>query len=716
MTIHGFSETNSVRRMLEPNSIAIIGASRDETKRGYQVVESIQELEYGGNVYPVNPKYDDETIRGLRVHESVTDISEPVDLAYVTVPSRLVPEVIEECGHKNVAGAIVVAAGFSEIGNDDLEDRMLAVADEHDVRIIGPNVNGIVNVHRGMDLLADPDIPPGDLALLSQSGNIALALVYEALYSGRAGFSFYISVGNEADVRFHEYLPYLATHEETSAATLFVEGMADGPQFLEEAARFTRKKPIVALKGGLTDAGKQSAQSHTASIAGSGSVIDDVYKQAGVVRVDRADELLSVSSALSAQPPADGPNVGILSDGGGHATHAADSLLGHGLRVPDLEPDTQRRIRNRVPEKAPNVANPVDVLTFASDLDLFYDCADAMLADPNVDALLLCGYFGGYGANERADEGEDEAEVARRLDGLADKHDKPVVSQTMFAELDSAGANSLQESSIPVFESINQATRCLAALSSYGTHLHHADDKSDFVLPEPDPHPLVTDAVSSGRDVLSETEAKRVLTAYDAPVTPFEVATTPEEAVEAATSYDKPVAMKVLSPDIVHKTEVDGVRLDISETETVPELFEEVISNGREHAPDADIEGVIVSPMAEGDTELVIGVTEDEEVGRVIMFGLGGVFVEVLEDVTFRGLPLTEFDARSMLDDVEGSEILDGVRGQEALNREALVDLLLTVSEIACQNPKIVELDLNPVLASPDGVEVVDAAITLDSE
>ena len=276
MTTNEFSKTNAVRRMLEPDSIAVIGASRDETKRGYQVIESLQEFEYRGNVYPVNPKYDDETIRGLRVHESVTDISESVDLAYITVPAQFVPEVIKDCGHKGVAGAIVVAAGFSEIGNNDLEERMLAVADEYDVRIIGPNVNGIVNVHRGMDLLADPDIPHGDLALLSQSGNIALGLVYEALYSGQAGFSFYISVGNEADVRFHEYLPYLATNEETSAVTLFVEGMADGAQFLEEAARFARKKPIVALKGGLTDAGKQSAQSHTASIAGSESVIDDV--------------------------------------------------------------------------------------------------------------------------------------------------------------------------------------------------------------------------------------------------------------------------------------------------------------------------------------------------------------------------------------------------------------------------------------------------------
>lgn len=700
-------------RILEPSAVAIVGASRDHAKRGYQTIAALRDWGYEGDVYPINPKYEGESILGLPVYARVSDVRGPVDLACIVTPAHIVADVIADCGRAGVAGALVIAAGFSEIGNDELEEELLAVAREHDVRVIGPNVNGLVNVHQGLDLLGRRDIPRGDLAVLSQSGNIASALLYEATHSGRGGLSFYISVGNESDVRFHEYLPFLATHEETAVATLYVEGMADGPAFLREAATFVREKPIAALKSGLSDVGKRSARSHTASIAGRADVVDDVYQQAGVVRVERADELLSVSVALADQPPADGPNVGILTDGGGHATHAADSLVEHGLAVPPLEPETQRRIRDRVPENAPNVENPVDVLTLEADVDLYYDCADAMLADPNVDALLLCGYFGGYGDSYGEDNVQAEVDVAEQLHDLPEIHDKPVVAQTMFAEMDSRGAEVLAESSIPVFESINRATRCLAALSTYGRHRRHADEKSDFVVPEPDPHPVVVEAVDAGRTTLAEHEARELLADYGAPVIPHGVAETRAEAVEAAASFDGPVAMKVLSPDILHKTEADGVRLDVSGPEVVGRAFEELVASAREHDPEADIQGVLVSPMVDGDVELVVGVTEDEEVGRVVMFGLGGVLVEVLEDVVFRGLPLTEFDAASMLDDLDAGAVLDGARGASGVDREAVIELLRTVSTVACENPAIAELDLNPVVATPGGVTVLDAAVTL---
>lgn len=696
-------------RLLAPESVAIVGASRDEAKRGYQTIAALQDWGYDGTVYPVNPKYEGETILGLQVYASVADVPGPVDLACVLTPAHIVTDVIEDCGEAGAAGAIVIAAGFSEIGNDELESELLSVAREHDVRILGPNVNGLVNTHQGLDLLGRRDLPVGDLAIVSQSGNIASALVYEAIRSGRGGFSFYLSIGNESDVRFDEYLSFLATHEETAVGTLYVEGMADGPAFLREASAFVAEKPIAVLKSGRSEAGKQSARSHTASIAGRADVIEDVYRQAGLVQVDRADELLAVSATLADQPPADGLNVGILSDGGGHATHAADALAAHGLDVPSLEPETQERIREWVPEKAPNVENPIDVLTLEMNMELFYDCADVMLDDPNIDALLLCGYFGGYGPNYENINPQTEAAVADRLHELPEKHGKPIVAQTMFAELDSPGAERLAESSIPVFESINYATRCLAALAEYGTHRRHAHEKSDFVRPEPNPHPVVSDAVSAGRTALSEPEARALLEAYGAPVAPYEVVDSRAAAAEAAASFDGPVAMKIVSPDILHKTEAGGVKLDVPGADAAMEAFDELVDNARAYDPDADVEGALVSPMVDGDLELVIGLTHDEELGPVVMVGLGGVFVEVLQDVAFRGLPLTEYDANDMLDDLDASAILEGARGGEPLDRAAVVDLLLTVSEIACRNPALRELDLNPVAVTPDGIDVLDA-------
>ena len=705
----------AVHRALEPASVAIVGASRDEAKRGYTTIAALDEWGYEGDVYPVNPKYAGETIRGREVYPEVSAIPDPVDLACVVTPAHVVPSVIEDCGQADVAGALVIAAGFSEIGNDDLEERMVAAAREYDVRLIGPNTNGLINVHHGLDLLGRSNIPQGSIAMISQSGNIASALVYEAINAGTEGFSFYISVGNEADVAFHEFLPYLVTHEETDVAMCYVEGMSDGRSFLREAAKFVQEKPITALKGGLSDAGKQSAASHTASIAGSGAVIDDVYRQAGVVRVERADELLAVSDALANLPPADGPNVGILSDGGGHATHAADSLAEHGLTVPDLEPETQERIRDLVPEQAPNVVNPVDVLTLEYDMDIYYDCAEAMLADPNVDALLLCGYFGGYGINYNSEETTREAEVAERLVDLPGEHGKPVVAQTMFADHDSRAVKVLADSTIPVFESINTATRCVAALETYGSHLQTADLKSDFVVEATaEPSGVVAATIEDGRTRLSEYEAKCLLREYDVPVTPFERATNADEAVAAAENFDGAVAMKVLSRDILHKSEAGGVALDVAGADAVRATYQDLLANAQEYDEDAAIEGVLVSPMVGDGVEVIVGVTHDEEVGPVVMFGLGGIFVEVLEDVTFRALPLTEFDAREMLDDIDASDVLRGAREQESVDRDALIELLVTVSELAAANPEIAELDINPAIASSDGIEIVDAAVTLD--
>lgn len=702
---------SEIARILEPESVAVVGASTDDTKRGSQIVETLQEKGYRGDVYPVNPNYG--TIRGLDAYPAVSAIPDTVDLAVIAVPAQAVADVLESCGEKDVAGAVIIAAGFSEIGNEELEREIRGVATERGIRLIGPNIQGLVNPYADMDLVGwQDDLPLGDIALLSQSGNVGISVVTEAAQEGGSGFSFYITVGNETDVRFHEYLPYFSAHEHTGSVLMYVDGMADGRAFLEEASRFTTAKPIVVLKGGVTEAGKAAAYSHTASIAGSSEVIEPVYRQAGVTKVERLDELLPVTSALSSLPPTDGKRVGILSDGGGHATHAADFMSDEGLEVPDLTAETRTRLREMVPH-APNVTNPVDVVSGEDDLDVFYRASRVMLSDSNVDALLVTGIFGGYGSRFAGEYAEKECETARRLATLPDEFGKPLVVHSPYARGDSESLGVLTDEGVAVHRSVNVAVRCLSALAGYGEHLDTAHLKSDFVVPEGDAtDPILAEAKRENREQLSEAEAKSLLD-RSLPVLDFELATTAHEAVAAAAAFDGPVAMKVVSKSIVHKSDIGGVRLDVQGEAAVRNAYAELVENASRYRPEAELDGVLVSPMLGEGVELVVGMTTDEEVGKVMMFGVGGILVETLEDVAFRGLPLTEFDARSMLGDISARSILDGARGSPGVDEDALVEFLVKTSDLLVEHPLITELDLNPVFAHGDDVTVVDASIRL---
>lgn len=703
-------------RVLDPDSVAVVGASTDETKRGNQAIATLQSAGYDGDIYPVNPNA--EEIRGLEVYPTVSAIPGRVDLALIVTPAQVVPSVLEDCADTDLAGAIVIAVGFGESGEagEALEATVVSLAREQGIRLIGPNTSGMINVHRGLNLVGAENVPAGNLALLCQSGNMAINLFAEATNRAGAGFSHYVGVGNEADLRFHEYLPFFAQHDETDAVVAYVEGMSDGRAFLEAASELTTDLPIIALKSGRTEAGKQSASSHTGSLAGDTAVANAVYRQAGVVTVDRSDELLPVSRALADLPAAAGGNVGILADGGGHATLAADALVSAGLAVPTLADRTQDALRDVLPDAA-SIVNPVDVAGGTDDdPSVFFDCAEAIIADPDVDALLLTGLFGGYGIRFADEFTAVETETAERIADLVAEHGKPIVVQSAYEGFDTEAHEVLRAHGIPVLQSLEVATSCVDALATYGAHLAHADQKSDFVLDadasEPT-GPLAT-ALAEQRTQLSEYESKAVLADHGVPVTPYRLARTTDEAAEAVREFGGPVAMKVVSPDIVHKSEAGGIALDVPDAETARDRFTALQTAASEYDPDATIDGVLVSPMREGGVEVIVGTVDDAQFGPVEMFGLGGVFVEVLEDVGFRGLPLTETDARDLVDDIEAQALLDGARGNPPVDRDALVELLVQVSDLVAGQPAIDELDLNPVLARPDGVEVLDASITLD--
>ncbi|MFD1564504.1 acetate--CoA ligase family protein [Haloarchaeobius amylolyticus] len=705
-----------IDRIMDPDSVAIVGASTDETKRGYQAIKTLQKGGYEGEIYPVNPSA--EEIRGLEVYPTVSAIPGRVDLALIVTPAPIVPQILEDCADTDLAGAVVVAVGFGEAGEDGqaLEDEIVRLANEHGVRLVGPNTSGMINVHQGLNLVGADTVPEGNLALLCQSGNMAISLFTEAATRDGVGFSHYVGVGNEADLQFHEYLSFFDADPQTDAVVCYVEGMSDGRAFLEQAREVTTDTPIAVLKSGRSDVGKRSASSHTGSLAGDAAVTDAVLEQAGVVSVERSDELLSVASALSSLPSADGDNVAILADGGGHATLAADALAERGLSVPQLTEETQAKLKAVLPDAA-SVVNPVDVAGGTDDdQSVFVDCAAAIIADPNVDALVLSGLFGGYGIRFADQYTEVEIEAAHDLADLADEHGKPLVVQSAYEGFDTEPHAVLRENGVPVVESLDVATASLEALATYGERVAAADESSDFLLTgDTDATETITDLLSRGRTQLSELESKRVLSDANLPITPFELATSPDEARDLAAAFDGPVAMKIVSPDIVHKSDASGVALGVDADEA-GDTYDDLLAAARDYDLDAQLDGVLVSPMADAGVELIVGVVDDEQFGPVVMCGLGGVFVEVLEDVAFRALPLTEADARSLLSDIDAQELLEGARGNPPVDHDAVVELLVAVSEFVEDNPSVSELDLNPVFATEDGVEVVDAAITLDTD
>lgn len=710
--------TEKIARVLEPEAIAVIGASNTEGKRGHDTVRDLKEGAFDGDVYPVNPKYD-EPILGLDVHASVTDIPATIDLAFIVTPASTIPPILEECGDADVPGAVVLASGFSEADEADLEREVVETAIDNDVYVLGPNSQGFANGD-DLNLMGGYHVPDGSVAHVTQSGDVALILSSEAAATGSNGFSFNVDIGNEANLRFHQYLPMLDAHEGTDAIALYAEGMADGRQFLRTAREIVPETPVVLLKGGQTDAGKQSAASHTGSIAGNADVVEAAYRQAGVVSVDSTEHVVPVATTLAELSPPDGNRVAVLSDSGGHATLAADAIARTDeLELADLTPETETRLQEAVPV-APNVANPVDIVGIqgdSGDLSIYHTTAEILVEDPNVDLLLVAGTLGGY--DEYGPElGENnEVEVARQVARLDDEHDIPLVVQSMYGKQGSAALDAVEEEGVPALGSVDTAVECLASLAAYGRHLRTADEKTDFTFDrEGGPrHEAVAEAREAGRTQLSEWESKRLLRSHDLPVVPTELATTPAEAATAAASIDGSVAMKIASPDIVHKTDVGGVALDIAAADA-RDTYDELIESATSHHPDADIDGVLVSPMLDDGVELIVGVVDDEETGPAVMVGLGGIFVEALEDVSFRSLPVTEFEAREMLDELAASDVLDGMRGRPAVDRDAVVDLLCGVSDLVAATPGIDELDLNPVLTTDSGVSVVDASVTLADE
>lgn len=698
---------------LAPDSIAIVGASADPTKRGYKAMVGLIKGNYRGRIYPLNPKVPE--ILGVPTYASLEDVPGPVDLALICTPASTLPGLMAECGRKGVKGAVILASGFRETGPEGakLEQQVLDAARAGGVRIIGPNTSGMFNLHKNVNLLDLRNVKAGDIGFISQSGNMLLALVLEAEHNGHVGFSTYVGPGNQTDIGFNDYLRYLGEDEHTRVATLYVEGFRDGQRFLQAAREITPVKPVVVYKSGATELGKKAASSHTGALAGSYEMTVDLLKQVGVSVVRHSDEILPVAEGLALMQQARGRRVAVIADGGGQATITSDRLSDAGLELAELSAATRERLAAILFPQA-SLANPIDVAgTSDADPEVLARCMEIVAEDDNVDAVFLVGMFGGYHTRFAESLLGGEMRAAESMIELARRCGKPLVIYSLYAPVKPPALRRLHEAGLPVYSSIEHAVKVLQALAERGIYLQHQHGQplQPSVTPSEAMQAMFARAQNEGRD-LYEFEAKTLLRAHGIAVAEEVVALTADELPAAIELFgERPLAMKVVSKDILHKSDAGGVKLDLVGDAALRTAFEQIMSRCRAYDPNADIRGVLVTPMARKGTEVIVGVVRDPIFGPVLMFGLGGIFVEILEDVAFRAIPLSRHDAEAMVEQLKGRKILAGVRGEPPVDKAALVDLLLKVSSIVSAYPQLSELDLNPVIAYPDGYAVVDARI-----
>ncbi|MBI1990238.1 MAG: acetate--CoA ligase family protein [Betaproteobacteria bacterium] len=707
---------NVLDRILNPRTVAVVGASNDPEKRGYRAIKTLLADEYQGEIIPINPR--EKKILDLDCYARLQDAPQEIDLALICTPARTVPDVVRQCGEKGVKGALLLAGGFSEASEEGrkLEEETAAIARQYGVRLIGPNTNGMFSARYACNAIGWFDIPRGPIAVLSNSANVALSLVTEAQIHRYIGYSTMLSVGNQADLQFHDYLECLGEDPDTRAIISYVEGFKDGRAYLKAARKVTPVKPIVMYKAGRTDEGKGAAKSHSGSLAGDYTVASGVLRQAGVVLVTQSDHLYPVAEALAILPPLPTRRVAILSEGGGPITIAAEALAERGMVLAQLTQDTQQKLKGIVPN-ASALSNPVDAGGGTDPRAEYYGlCGRAILEDPNVDALLMVGYFGGYTTRYGESVAETENRYCVEVADMMKQYGKPIVVQTHYADFRTKALDILRKAGVPFYREIEIAVQCLASLADYTAAKRRlsAAEAGPRAKTEPAAAQIVQRVHEAARTSLLETEARELLACYGVAIPPALLARTAEDAEDVVAKLGAgPLALKIVSKDVLHKSEAGGVKLNVAGAEAVKHAIGDITASVKRHDPAADVAGVLAAPMAEKGVEVIVGVTRDPQFGPVLMFGLGGVFVEVIRDVVFRALPLSQADVEEMLRELRYKAMLEGARGLPAVDKSALVDLMLKVAALAAAHPEIVEIDLNPVIAHASGYTIADARMIL---
>ncbi len=690
--------------IFSPSSIAVVGASRHRGKIGYEILHNLIVNEFQGTLYPVNPKAT--SVHGIRAYRSVLEIPEPVDLAVIAVPADVALEAVSECGKKNVKGLVVITAGFREVGGAGVEreERLLALCKKYRMTMIGPNCMGVINNHPDIQMDATfAPTPPlrGGISLVTQSGALGIAILDHAKSLG-VGFAKFCSLGNKAQVSLNDLLQMWQGDPDTRIVLAYIENFGNPKNFVRIARATTKEKPVIAVKSGRSEAGSRAAVSHTGSLAGSDLAAEAVFAQTGVLRANSIEELFDLAMAFSLQPLPRGNRVAVVSDAGGPAIMCVDELVAQGLQLADLQTSTEEFMRTWAPPEA-SLRNPID-LTPQGSLDDYRRAIDAVLSDKGVDAAIAI-----YVPPVRV----DEVDVARAIWETARKHRKPVLCNFLGRPENSPGFAELVTHGVPSYVFPESAARALAAMYRYAGYRDRPEGEfRTFSVDRTRAEVVLNRARGEARRQLRWDEAVALLEAYGIHTAKSRVGGL-EDLATAAKGVGYPVVLKAVGPELVHKTDLQAVLLDIRGERDLLDGATQIARRLRERG--IAFEEFLVQEFVKGGTEVILGMTRDKVYGPFLVFGLGGVYVEYIKDVAFGLPPLTDRDAMRMIESIRTYPILRGVRGESPRDVAALREAILRLGQLVSDFEVIQEMDLNPVIVLEEGAgyRAVDARIVL---
>ncbi|NMA13195.1 MAG: CoA-binding protein [Chloroflexi bacterium] len=695
--------------LFKPKSVAVIGASATPGKIGYSVIKSLINGGYEGPIYPINLKADE--ILGIKAYPTVFDVPGKIDLAVITIPAKFVLTAIEDCGKAGVKGLSVITSGFGEVGDHETEAKLVEMAHKYGMRMIGPNIIGTLSNSDKLNASFANILPlPGEASLISQSGALLIALD-EATHLRGVGFDKLFSLGNMADIDFADIIEWLADDENTKCIALYIEGLKEGRRFLDVCKKVN--KPVIALKAGVSAHGAAAAASHTGSLAGAAKVYGSAFEQAGIIQAANLDNLFDLTMAFELQPPMKGDNLLIVTNGGGVGVLATDSAERYGIPLKFLPDDLQKEFKNYMPDFG-SAKNPVDI-TGGAGLEGYKKSIEFGLKQDWVDGLAVL-----YCETAVTDPDEIAKGIYAAIQSAGDviKH-KPVAVSFVGGDRCAKAMRWLTDNGIPAYDDPDRAVNVLGGLRQYArmqeekAHEHDgAEIKGDYARAVK----IIENARADNRDSLTEVEAKEVFEAYGLDVTKTLLAKSEQEAVDLANKIGYPIVMKIVSPDILHKSDAGGVKVNIKDDAMTREWYNIIMKNAKAYKADANIHGVAIQEMAPLGTEVILGSINDASFGPTVMFGLGGIFVEVLKDVVFAVTPVSEGQAMKMQDSIRSKQILKGARGEKPRDQKAMANLIAHYSKMILDlRDEIKESDANPVMLYEDGkgLKVVDARIIL---
>jgi acetyl coenzyme A synthetase (ADP forming)-like protein len=683
-----------------PASVAVIGASADETKLGHAVLKNLLECGYHGEIYAINPKPGQ--ILGVTAYPSVKDVPGAVELAVIVVPARFVADVLEECGQKGVRGVVVITAGFREVGGEGLkkERELVEIVERYGMRMLGPNCLGVIDTICPINATFARGMPRrGEIAMMSQSGALLIAIHDWAIGEG-VGFSRFISLGNKADIDETDLLKLWDDDPHTKVIVAYLEGITDGPDFMKIAEHVGRETPIIAIKAGTSDAGARAVSSHTGTLAGSERAYEAAFKQAGITRADSVEDLFEYAHAFSEAPPITGDRIAVVSNAGGAAIMATDALDRAKLQLASFQAETIALLQHELPPGS-NALNPVDVRGDADD-ERYRLALDAVLRDENVDGVIAILIPQALTKVE---------ETAHVIADVVRQHDKPVFSCFMGKNLAEIGVEVLRDAKIPNYSYPEPAVDAMRAMVDRWRWLGRPARKIEHFDVVRDEVKHVLAAVrEQGRLKVGDAESRRIMQAYGIAIPRSQLAHDPDRAVAIAEEIGYPVVMKIASPDILHKTDIGGVKLNLMSAGDVRDAFDLLMYRANRYMPEAEVWGTLVQEMVPQGKEVLIGVNRDPQFGPLLVLGLGGIYVEVLKDVSFRIAPIARWEAEEMIGELRSAPLLRGQRGERPSDLAAIVECMLRVSQLAADFPEIVEFDINPLMVQEEG----KGAVALD--